>query len=81
MIKKIDKALGIWQKTNSLFGSVAQLARASDSYSLGPGFESLHCHQITIEPSKPLKLEGFLVSTPFLITDRSTINHRLAVGK
>lgn len=26
-------------------GSVAQLARASDSYSLGPGFKSLHCHQ------------------------------------
>jgi hypothetical protein len=34
------------------FGDLAQLARASDSYSLGPGFESLNRHHLK-EPSGP----------------------------
>ena len=31
--------------------SLAQLARASDSYSLGPGFESLNRHHLDKKPS------------------------------
>ena len=30
------------------FGGLAQLARASDSYSLGPGFESLNRHHYIV---------------------------------
>jgi hypothetical protein len=46
--KKNIASLVPWTKEAFLnYGGLAQLARASDSYSLGPGFESLNRHHIS----------------------------------